>query len=237
MQKSPSRGSLLRKLIPSPSMGVALLALMVALSGTAYAAAKINGKNIKKGTVSSKQIKNNSVTGGDIRNGTIKTADVADGSLGAGDLAAGVIPTVPGPAPIGTATSTTGWAVTGLFGAPEVPGMSMTYTVPAGANKIVATFTTECQIESTVDDQSVVARIQIDGADAEPAGYSSICGPGDADPAANTGSGSEATNTSGVITRTLSAAPGAHTIQVQATQGLSAPTIFDNMSLVVISGS
>jgi hypothetical protein len=54
------------KLTPSPSMVVALIALVVALSGTAYAAATINGKNIKKGTVTSKQIKDGTIVKADL---------------------------------------------------------------------------------------------------------------------------------------------------------------------------
>lgn len=48
-------------------MAIALLALTVAMTGTAWAAAKINGKNIKTGTVTTKQIKN----------GTIRKADLS----------------------------------------------------------------------------------------------------------------------------------------------------------------
>ncbi len=50
----------------SPSLIVSVLALFVALSGTAIAATKINGKNIKKGTVTSKQIKNGTITKSDL---------------------------------------------------------------------------------------------------------------------------------------------------------------------------
>jgi hypothetical protein len=46
---------------PSPALVISIIALFVALSGSAYAAAKINGKNIKQGTVTSKQIKNSSI--------------------------------------------------------------------------------------------------------------------------------------------------------------------------------
>ncbi|MGK2877144.1 MAG: hypothetical protein ACSLFF_00985 [Solirubrobacterales bacterium] len=54
------------KLTPSPSMVVAMIALVVALSGSAYAAVTINGKNIKKGTVASKQIKNGTIIKADL---------------------------------------------------------------------------------------------------------------------------------------------------------------------------
>lgn len=90
-----------RRLTPSPAMVVAIMALIVALSGSAYAAAKINGKNIKASTVTGKQIKNSSLTGSDIKNGSVKSSDIGngsvnsakitDGSVGAGDLAPGAV--------------------------------------------------------------------------------------------------------------------------------------------------
>jgi hypothetical protein len=48
--------------LPSPAMIVALLALCVALGGSAYAASKINGNNIKNGTISGKKLKNRTIT-------------------------------------------------------------------------------------------------------------------------------------------------------------------------------
>src|SRR5947208_709341 len=61
--------------LPSPAMIVALLALCVALGGSAYAAGKINGKNIKNGTISGKKLKNRTIT-------TKKLSSSAIGSLG-----------------------------------------------------------------------------------------------------------------------------------------------------------
>lgn len=49
-----------------------LLALIVALSGTAYAAVTITGKNVKDG----------SLTGADIKNGSLQARDLAAGSAG-----------------------------------------------------------------------------------------------------------------------------------------------------------
>lgn len=67
---------------PSPSLAVALLALVIALSGTAYAVTAL-----PKDSVTSKQIKKNAV----------KSAEVKNGSLRAEDLAAGTVPKGPGP--------------------------------------------------------------------------------------------------------------------------------------------
>lgn len=101
MQSSKTIGRATKRLTPSPSMVVAVLALIVALSGSAYAAAKINGKNIKSSSITGKQIKNSSLSGADIKNGGIKKSDlggssvdaakIADGSVGSADLADGSV--------------------------------------------------------------------------------------------------------------------------------------------------
>ena len=67
---------------PSPSILVSVAALVVALGGTSYAAAKIG----------SAQIADNSVTTKDVKNRTLTTKDVKNGSLKAKDLKPGTIP-------------------------------------------------------------------------------------------------------------------------------------------------
>jgi hypothetical protein len=64
---------------PSPSMVVALIALMVALGGTGYAAIKLPANS-----VGSKQIKKNAVTGAKVKNRSLTAADFKKGSLPAG---------------------------------------------------------------------------------------------------------------------------------------------------------
>ncbi|MEO7197638.1 MAG: hypothetical protein ABIZ50_04120 [Solirubrobacterales bacterium] len=53
----------IRKGLPSPAMIVACLALIVAIGGSAYAASKINGKQIKSDSITGKQIKEKTVKG------------------------------------------------------------------------------------------------------------------------------------------------------------------------------
>ena len=66
---------------------VSSLCLFVLLGGSAYAAAKITGKNVKNGSLTGRDVKNNSLTGKDVKR------------LGAGDLKAGALPKGPaGPA-------------------------------------------------------------------------------------------------------------------------------------------
>ncbi len=69
---------------PSPAILVSSAALLVALGGTSYAAAQINGNQIKNNTVSGAKIKNNSIKSNDIRNGSIKAKDIKDGVLPTG---------------------------------------------------------------------------------------------------------------------------------------------------------
>lgn len=52
---------------PSPALVIACMALVMSMAGTGYAAAKINGKNIKKGTVSGKALKKNTLSGTQIK--------------------------------------------------------------------------------------------------------------------------------------------------------------------------
>ena len=67
---------------------LALIALVFALDLPSHAAAKINGKNIKKGTVAAKQVKNQNLTGRDIKNESLSGAELRDGTVAAADLAA-----------------------------------------------------------------------------------------------------------------------------------------------------
>ena len=53
----------LRKRHPSPAMVVAMIALIVALAGTAYAAQTINGGAIKKQTIGGGKLKHKTLTG------------------------------------------------------------------------------------------------------------------------------------------------------------------------------
>jgi hypothetical protein len=76
-----------RELRPSPSMVVALLALAIALGGTAYAANKIGTNQIKSNAVTTAKIKNNAVTtpkikSGAVTNGKISSAAVTTGKIG-----------------------------------------------------------------------------------------------------------------------------------------------------------
>ena len=81
-----------RRLIPSPAMAVALLALFMAMGGSAYALVVTSG-SIKNNTIRSKDVRNSGLVGKDVRSdgfggraikestlGTVPSALVADGS-------------------------------------------------------------------------------------------------------------------------------------------------------------
>jgi len=67
--------------LPSPAMGVALVALVVALSGTSYAVVRIG----------TKQIRNNAITSPKIRNGQVRSFDLARNSVVTAKIVAGAV--------------------------------------------------------------------------------------------------------------------------------------------------
>jgi hypothetical protein len=64
--------------MPSPAMGVALLALFVALGGSATAAVLVTSADIKNGTIRSIDVHNNSIRGADVRESTLAKVPNAD---------------------------------------------------------------------------------------------------------------------------------------------------------------
>lgn len=67
---------------PSPSLVISLLALFVALGGTSYAVTKINGKNIKKGTIPGDRVKKKGITATQIKDNAITGAQINEAKLG-----------------------------------------------------------------------------------------------------------------------------------------------------------
>ena len=78
---------MIRRFMPSPAMVVALVALFVALGGSAYALV-ITGASIRNG----------SVTGADIRNRSLTGSDVALNRIGGRAIKESTLGTVPGAA-------------------------------------------------------------------------------------------------------------------------------------------
>jgi hypothetical protein len=70
-----------RRLVPSPAMVVALVALVMAMGGSAYALV-ITGKSIRNGTVTGKDLRNRSVTGNDTKRDSLGGGSIKESSLG-----------------------------------------------------------------------------------------------------------------------------------------------------------
>lgn len=68
---------------PSPALVISLLALFVALGGSAYAAQKIGTKEIKNNAITPAKIKKGAVTTPKIKDNAITGAKIAEASLGA----------------------------------------------------------------------------------------------------------------------------------------------------------
>lgn len=94
---------------------LAVIALFVALSGGAYAAATITGSSVKNSSLTGADIKNSSVTSKDVKDNSLGSGDVKNGTLRARDFKRGELKAGPaGPAgPQGA---------TGPQGAQGVPG-------------------------------------------------------------------------------------------------------------------
>ncbi|MAS54989.1 MAG: hypothetical protein CMJ44_10280 [Pimelobacter sp.] len=68
------------KKLSGAALVVALLALVMSLGGTSYAAKLITGKDIKNGSVTNKDVKKSTLTGKQVKNGSLKSADLARGA-------------------------------------------------------------------------------------------------------------------------------------------------------------
>jgi hypothetical protein len=112
---------------PSPSMGVAVMALVVASTGTSYAAGLIGSADIRNNSVQSADVKDRTIKGRDIKNGVIGSNKIRNGSLKSRDFKAGQLPSGPqGPAGVGR------WALVDAAGAiiAQSGGFSVTAAYP-----------------------------------------------------------------------------------------------------------
>jgi hypothetical protein len=75
-----------KHLLPRPAMIVAIVALIAALGGTAYAATKIGTEDIQNDAITARQVKNDSLKGKDFKEGGLKSSDIKDGKIQLKDL-------------------------------------------------------------------------------------------------------------------------------------------------------
>jgi hypothetical protein len=67
---------------PSASMIAAMLALFIAVGGTATAASLINGASLKNHSVAAKKLKNKTITGAQVKNDSLTGKQIKESSLG-----------------------------------------------------------------------------------------------------------------------------------------------------------
>ncbi|MEA2333002.1 MAG: hypothetical protein QOH58_3140 [Thermoleophilaceae bacterium] len=102
---------------PSPAFGVAFLALVVALSGTAVA---LPGKNtvdsgdLKRGAVKSSDIGRGAVTSTKLRNGAVTTAKIRNNAVSGAKINEGSLAQVPSAASAGNANTVGGFGPSGI---------------------------------------------------------------------------------------------------------------------------
>ena len=112
---------------PSPSMAVSVMALVVASTGTSYAAGLIGSDDIRNNSIQSKDIKDRAIKGRDIKNDVIGSNKIRNGSLKARDFKQGQLPAgAQGPAGVGR------WALVDASGAivAQSGGFSVTAAYP-----------------------------------------------------------------------------------------------------------
>ena len=83
-----------RRLLPSPAMVVAVVALIMSLGGSAYALV-ITGKQIRNNTVTGKDIRNRSLASRDVRNRSLTGNDVRRDKLGGASIKEATLGPVP----------------------------------------------------------------------------------------------------------------------------------------------
>lgn len=124
----------------------ATLALVIALSGTSYAALTVTSKNVRNGTIRgidvasntimSKNVRNRTIRGADVANNTITSGKVRNGSLLARDFKAGELPAgATGPQGPPGANAATNVVVREAFTGAIPAGESAAVSVPCAANE------------------------------------------------------------------------------------------------------
>ena len=71
----------MRRFLPSPAMVVAVTALVMSLSGGAYALV-ITGKSINNGSITNKDVRNRTLTGNDMRKDSVGGGAIDEATLG-----------------------------------------------------------------------------------------------------------------------------------------------------------
>jgi hypothetical protein len=146
--------------LPSPSMGVALAALVVAATGSAHAAGLIGSAEVRNGSLTGKDIKNGSLAGKELKKGTVQADRLSAKARAA--LSGQTGPAGPqGPSDV---------YVTGDSSLPGSTPASLSQAIPAGDYLILGTVLASggsnvaagCRIH--LDDQEIAASFGFDTA-------------------------------------------------------------------------
>jgi len=123
---------------PSPALAVSIVALVVAMGGTSYAAIQINSQDIKNNTIQSNDIKDKGVKGrdlakdsmnrGKIKKNAVTSAKINDGTIRAKDIKPGVL-----------SMGDTRWALVNAAG--QIEAQSGGFSVTAAYPTLAATAT------------------------------------------------------------------------------------------------
>lgn len=135
MKSTPTRGT------PSPSLVISILALFVALSGSAVALTgknRVDSNDLRKNVVHTKNIQNGAVKGGKVADESLSGADLAFDSVGAPEIVASAV----GASEIATNGVDTPEIAFEAVTANEIAGNSI------GSNKLVANSVTAEKIPS-----------------------------------------------------------------------------------------
>lgn len=170
-------------------MVVALVALFVALGGSAYAATTIGSAQITNESIRSQDIKNGEVKNADIGANAVRSGEIANGQVLAADIANGAVtPAKLGPVPAavvmnaGTEAAATATGVT-LHADSEIIDTDSLYDPVANTGNFVAPVSGVYFVSAIVDwDPSSVGyrRISIVGPNGA---FASVAGPGLPSPA------------------------------------------------------
>jgi len=136
----------------------ATLALVLALGGTSYAAAKlpknsVSSKQIAANAVRSPDVKDGALTGADLGDGSLTGADVKDGALGAGEL---------DPAAVTTFSRPRAWGVYSHPGLGLVAAKSSGNVTVTSAVEGIKCLTPNPGSGITAADMTVIATVDLD---------------------------------------------------------------------------
>lgn len=159
------------RVLPTPSMAVAITALVVAAGGGAVGAALITGAGIKNGSVTGLDIKNESLTGVDVKNKSLGVADLTNAAVAALKGAAGA-PGAPGAAgsdangaTMGTAAVTSNVTRFTTLGGTGGSGASASPVGGITPNKALTMGQMAARVDGLLGLETVAVTVQLGGVD------------------------------------------------------------------------